>query len=95
MAQGLESARKTSWAGVCLGVVVSCHAAYRQFKLPPILPDLLREHPHHPAIAAGFRSVYALIGLLVPNRSAAGWKSWALQSALSSDPPSPRDLPLV
>jgi len=33
--------------------------------LPPILPDLLREHPHDPAVAAGFMSVYALIGLMV------------------------------
>ncbi|HWA50970.1 MAG TPA: hypothetical protein VG742_22065, partial [Dongiaceae bacterium] len=44
---------------------MSCHAAYQQFKLPPILPDLLREFPHDPAIAAGFMSIYALIGLLV------------------------------
>jgi predicted MFS family arabinose efflux permease len=56
---------KTSWPGVLLGVAVSCHAAYQQFKLPPVLPDLLREFPHSPAIAASFMSIYALIGLLV------------------------------
>src|SRR5688572_904880 len=65
MAQGPESPGKTWWPGVLLGVGVSCHAAYQQFKLPPILPDLLREFPHHPAAAAGFMSIYALIGLLV------------------------------
>ncbi|HEV8390411.1 MAG TPA: MFS transporter [Dongiaceae bacterium] len=44
---------------------MSCACAYQQFKLPPILPDLLRAHPHDPAVAAGFMSVYALIGLMV------------------------------
>jgi MFS family permease len=69
MAQGPELPGeirgKTWWPGVLLGVGVSCHAAYQQFKLPPVLPDLLREFPHDPAIAAGFMSIYALIGLLV------------------------------
>jgi MFS family permease len=48
-----------------LGVGVSCACAYQQFKLPPILPELLRAHPHDPAVAAGFMSIYALIGLMV------------------------------
>ena len=56
---------RTWWPGVALGVSVSCACAYQQFKLPPILPDLLRAHPHAPAVAAGFMSVYALIGLMV------------------------------
>ncbi|HEY1385447.1 MAG TPA: MFS transporter [Dongiaceae bacterium] len=56
---------RTWWSGVALGVGVSCACAYQQFKLPPILPDLLRAHPHDPAVAAGFMSVYALIGLMV------------------------------
>lgn len=56
--------RRTWWPGVFLGVGVSCSCAYQQFKLPPILPDLLRAHPHDPAVAAGFMSIYALIGLL-------------------------------
>src|SRR5262249_52669217 len=58
-------AGRTWWPGVLLGVGVSCHAAYQQFKLPPVLPDLLREFPHDPAAAAGFMSIYALIGLSV------------------------------
>ncbi|MEZ5830806.1 MAG: MFS transporter [Dongiaceae bacterium] len=56
---------RTWWPGVALGVGVSCTCAYQQFKLPPILPELLRAHPHDPAVAAGFMSVYALIGLMV------------------------------
>jgi MFS family permease len=47
-----------------LGAGISCACAYQQFKLPPILPDLLRAHPHDPAVAAGFMSIYALIGLM-------------------------------
>jgi MFS family permease len=60
-----ETHHRTWWPGVALGVAVSCACAYQQFKLPPILPDLLRAHPHDPAVAAGFMSVYALIGLMV------------------------------
>src|SRR4030095_3915208 len=60
-----EIHHRTWWPGVALGVSVSCACAYQQFKLPPILPDLLRAHPHAPAVAAGFMSVYALIGLMV------------------------------
>ncbi|HSE76232.1 MAG TPA: hypothetical protein VLB05_17055, partial [Dongiaceae bacterium] len=60
-----EIHHRTWWPGVALGVGVSCACAYQQFKLPPILPDLLRAHPHDPAVAAGFMSVYALIGLMV------------------------------
>jgi MFS family permease len=60
-----RSHRGTWWPGVFLGVGVSCACAYQQFKLPPILPDLLRAHPHDPAVAAGFMSIYALIGLMV------------------------------
>ncbi|HEY3145411.1 MAG TPA: MFS transporter [Dongiaceae bacterium] len=56
---------RTWWPGVALGVGVSCSCAYQQFKLPPILPDLLRAHPHDPAVAAGFMSIYALVGLMV------------------------------
>ena len=60
-----EIHHRTWWPGVALGVGVSCACAYQQFKLPPILPELLRAHPHTPAVAAGFMSVYALIGLMV------------------------------
>lgn len=65
MAQEPDLARKTRWSGVLLGVGISCHAAYQQFKLPPVLPDLLREFPHDRVVAAGFMSIYALIGLAV------------------------------
>jgi MFS family permease len=60
-----EVHHRTWWPGVALGVGVSCACAYQQFKLPPILPDLLRAHPHDPAVAAGFMSIYALVGLMV------------------------------
>ena len=60
-----EVHHRTWWPGVALGVGVSCACAYQQFKLPPVLPDLLRAHPHDPVVAAGFMSIYALIGLMV------------------------------
>ena len=65
MAAEPGAARGTYWPGVAFGVGLSCFAAYQQFKLPPVLPDLLREFPHERWVAAGFMSIYALIGLLV------------------------------
>jgi len=54
----------TDWSRVAFGVALGAFAAYQQFKLPPILPDFLARYPHDPVIAAGFMSVYALVGLL-------------------------------
>jgi len=56
---------KTDWSRVGLGVSLGAFSAYQQFKLPPILPDFLSRYPHEPVTAAGFMSVYALVGLLV------------------------------
>lgn len=56
-------ARHTRWSLVALGVSVSAFGAYLQFKLPPVLPEFLAQHPHSPQIAAGFMSVFALVGL--------------------------------
>src|SRR5882724_2560844 len=55
----------TDWPRVGLGVALGAFSAYQQFKLPPILPDFLARYPHDPVTAAGFMSVYALVGLLV------------------------------
>lgn len=60
-----EVRHTTWWPGVALGMGVACVATFQQFKLPPVLPDLLRAHPHDPAVAAGFMSIYALVGLMV------------------------------
>jgi len=56
---------RTDWSRVGLGVALGAFSAYQQFKLPPILPDFLAHYPHDPITAAGFMSVYALVGLLV------------------------------
>jgi MFS family permease len=53
----------TDWSRVAFGVALGAYAAYQQFKLPPILPDFLARYPHSPLVAAGFMSVYALVGL--------------------------------
>src|SRR3954468_10241330 len=54
---------RTQWSRVAFGVSLGAYAAYQQFKLPPILPDFLARYPHSPFVAAGFMSVYALVGL--------------------------------
>jgi len=59
------AADRTNWPLVGLGVALGAFSAYQQFKLPPILPDFLARYPHDPVTAAGFMSIYALVGLLV------------------------------
>ena len=63
---------KTSWSRVAFGVGLSAFVAYQQFKLPPVLPGFLAAHPHDPVVAAGFMSVYALVGLLA-SAAIGGW----------------------
>jgi len=59
----LTARENTDWSRVAFGVALGAYAAYQQFKLPPILPDFLARYPHSPLVAAGFMSVYALVGL--------------------------------
>jgi MFS family permease len=55
---------RTDWLGVAFGLALSCFVAFQQFKLPPVLPELLQTFHYPRELAAGFMSVYALIGLL-------------------------------
>lgn len=55
---------RTDWLGVTFGLALSCFVAFQQFKLPPVLPDLLQQFHYPRALAASFMSVYALVGLL-------------------------------
>lgn len=55
---------KTYWPLVALGVSVSAFGAFLQFKLPPVLPAFLAIYPHSADMAAGFMSVFALVGLI-------------------------------
>lgn len=55
---------RTRWSLVALGVSLSAFGAYLQFKLPPILPAFLAAYPHSADVAAGFMSVFALVGLI-------------------------------
>ncbi len=57
--------RHTDWPQVWFGLALSCFVAFQQFKLPPLLPGLLAEFHYDRTLAAGFMSVYALVGLLV------------------------------
>jgi predicted MFS family arabinose efflux permease len=63
---------RTNWSRVAFGVGLSAFVAYQQFKLPPVLPGFLAEHPHDPIVAAGFMSIYALVGLLA-SAAIGGW----------------------
>ena len=53
----------TSWTGVALGLGLGALAAYHLFKLPPVLPILLKQYDYGLLAAGGFMSIYAAIGL--------------------------------
>ena len=57
-------ASRTNWTGVVYGLSLSFFGAYQLFKLPPALPLLLERYGYDRALAGGFMSVYALVGLL-------------------------------
>ncbi|MFP6777281.1 MAG: hypothetical protein VCB06_02825, partial [Alphaproteobacteria bacterium] len=54
----------TSWTGVALGLGLGALASYHLFKLPPVLPILLRQYDYGLFAAGGFMSIYAAIGLV-------------------------------
>ena len=53
----------SNWIGILFGFGLAAMAAFQQFKLPPVLPNLLDLYQYEPLFAGGLMSVYALIGL--------------------------------
>ena len=65
MSSPTQPHRPTNWMGVLFGFLLAALAAFQQFKLPPMLPDLLAAYDYPITLAGGFMSVYAVIGLSV------------------------------
>lgn len=59
------SERPTVWTGVLFGFLLATLAAFQQFKLPPLLPDLLVAYDYPIVLAGAFMSVYAVLGLVL------------------------------
>jgi len=60
----LAARDSSNWTAVFFGLSLAVLAAYQQFKLPPVLPEMLDRHAYDPLMAAGFMSVFAVFGLL-------------------------------
>lgn len=56
---------RTNWAAVAFGLSLAWFAAFQMFKLPPVLPLLLKTYRYDLTLAGGFMSVYAVAGLLL------------------------------
>lgn len=56
---------KTNWTGVLFGFAIAVAVAYQQFKLPPILPEMLNTYGYSRVMAGSFMSIYAIAGILV------------------------------
>lgn len=56
---------RTNWAAVAFGLSLAWFAAFQMFKLPPVLPLLLKTYRYDLILAGGFMSVYAVAGLLL------------------------------
>lgn len=59
----VPSDRQSDWVGIGFGLCVSLLAAYQQFKLPPVLPEMLAKFAYGSGLAGAFMSVFAVIGL--------------------------------
>ncbi len=64
----------TDWLGIGYGLAIGALAGYHQFKLPPVLPILLRSHGIDETFGALSMSVYALVGLALSGLIGA-WQS--------------------
>ncbi|MGE4218388.1 MAG: MFS transporter [Alphaproteobacteria bacterium] len=54
-----------NWTGILFGLGLAVFAAYTQFKLPPVLPEMLGLFGYDRIVAGGFVAVYAVAGLLL------------------------------
>lgn len=63
MHAGAGAEVRTNWTGVFFGFLLASLAAFQQFKLPPVLPEMLEVFQYDKILAGGFMSVYAAIGL--------------------------------
>ncbi|HAE02320.1 MAG TPA: hypothetical protein DCG04_12895 [Rhodospirillaceae bacterium] len=55
----------SDWVGIWFGLCVALLAAYQQFKLPPVLPEMLDLYGYGAGMAGGFMSIFAVIGLVL------------------------------
>lgn len=54
----------SDWTGIWFGLGIALLAAYQQFKLPPVLPEMLDRFAYGEVLAGGFMSIFAGIGLV-------------------------------
>lgn len=64
MPSSTQTDMRTNWTGVMFGFLLASLAAFQQFKLPPMLPEMLATYEYEPTLAGGFMSIYAAIGLI-------------------------------
>ena len=64
MPSSTQTDMRTNWTGVMFGFLLASLAAFQQFKLPPMLPEMLATYDYQPTLAGGFMSIYAAIGLV-------------------------------
>ncbi|MEZ5666352.1 MAG: MFS transporter [Alphaproteobacteria bacterium] len=56
---------RSNWLGIGYGLMVGALAGYHQFKVPPVLPILLRSYGIDETFGASYMSIYAVVGLLL------------------------------
>ncbi|WP_259781801.1 MFS transporter [Aestuariispira ectoiniformans] len=55
----------TNWTGIFFGFAIAVLAAFHQFKLPPVLPEMTGLYGYDTILAGGFMSIYAVAGFLL------------------------------
>ncbi|MEM7169129.1 MAG: MFS transporter [Pseudomonadota bacterium] len=59
------SAPKSHINGIFFGLTIAYFAAFQQFKLPVVLPEMLNLYGYDLTLAGGFMSIYAAVGLVL------------------------------
>lgn len=73
--------RRSDWTGIWFGLGIALLAAYQQFKLPPVLPEMLDRFGYGTVLAGAFMSIFAAIGMVtslkigqaIQRQSTAAW----------------------
>lgn len=55
----------TNWTGIFFGFIVAVLAAFHQFKLPPVLAEMIGLYGYDEVLAGAFMSIYAVAGFLL------------------------------
>ena len=65
---------ESDWPGILFGFAIAVMGAFQQFKLPPVLPEMIDRFDHSATLSGAFMSVFAVVGLTLSYRIGIGMR---------------------